>query len=489
VLLLCAAPAFAAKDQAGVVARIPLGPLGYPPRLANRMMSGNAMFTLNYVDSTHLLFTFTKHELLRRIPDDPADDEDRNVGAVLLEIPSGKVLAQTTWRLHDYAQYLWSLGGGRFLLRRRNELTTFAPLASAGDPFAEQPMLKLAPELTITDIGLSFDRGVLVLEVSPKPRPPGPGQKAFGRDDRPAVAVQFIRLLPWTNAADPIQFRLDTAVERRAPTEFSLTTAGFMMVRRESPFRWGFDYREYNGRELRLAGLESSCPPFPVFVSGSEFVSFGCRGSDYKSSLTGFSLKGDVAWQMTFSEPQGYSTMAAAPEAGRFAISRSLAGGFAAPAMPSQIIEQEVRVLQSYDGRQLLKVDCSPVQASGQNFAIAPDGMSLAVMQDAIVVYALPPLSEADRKAVAAAQELTPKVPLEAKVNLSGGPPELPRQPPPALPAPAAGAAGAAGNVAGRGPGTGGQAAPDSALLLQGNNTQDDLPPTTQRRPSLYLPE
>lgn len=474
VLLLPVLPAHAAKDtrdQPDVMVRIPVTPMGYPVR-RSRVMPGSAMYTLNYVDSSHLLFTFTRHELLRRIPNDPPDDEDRNVTAVLLDLPSGKVLARTDWRMHDYGQYLWDLGNGRFLLRRRNDLVTFAPLASPADPFAEQPLLKVDDAHAISDIGISSDRGVLVLEISPKPPSTDTAQPSPA-PRMPGVAVQFIRLLPAKSPADPLPFRLDTAVQRQNPTEFSLTSAGFMLVKQEAAYRWGFDFRQYDGKVKQLAGLESTCAPFPVFVSGSEFVSFGCRGSDYKASLTGFNMAGDISWQMTFSEPQAYSSLSTAPLAGRFAISRSLAGGFVAPNSPSQIIQQEVRVIQSYNGKVLLRADCSPVQATGQNFSIAPDGLSVAIMQDDIVVYRLPELTDEDLKQVLAARQMEPHLPLSTKVDLRGGPPELPRQPASATATPGATAA---------------PPPPPPPPLLKGDDT-DDSSPLQQRKPSIFLPQ
>src|SRR6185312_12787919 len=95
--------------------RIPLDSLGFQAQSPQFLEAGSSMFTLNYVDDHHLLLTFGVHKLMERIPNDPPDDEDRMVEAVLLEAPSGKVLARADWRLHDSGQYLWSLGHGRFL--------------------------------------------------------------------------------------------------------------------------------------------------------------------------------------------------------------------------------------------------------------------------------------------------------------------------------------------------------------------------------------
>jgi hypothetical protein len=84
-------------------------------------------------------------------------------------------------------------------------------------------------------------------------------------------------------------------------------------------------------------------------------------------------------------------------------------------------------VYQSYDGKQLLKIDCSPVERAGQNFALSPDGLRFAVVREALVrhpatkydeaytekqaaveLYALPPLTAEDQAAVKQAQAMAP---------------------------------------------------------------------------------
>src|SRR5258708_6270206 len=150
LLLLAALPAFARGPEPSL--RIPLETLGFQPLSTQFLLNGSSMLTLHYVDDKHLPLPSVTHRLIPRLPDEPEDDQDRMVDAVLLELPTGKVLARTSWHLHDHAQYLWSLGHGHFLLRVRDTLTTFAPLANlaTSEPFAQQPFLvsaerRLAP--------------------------------------------------------------------------------------------------------------------------------------------------------------------------------------------------------------------------------------------------------------------------------------------------------------------------------------------------------
>ena len=53
------------------------------------------------------------------------------------------------------------------------------------------------------------------------------------------------------------------------------------------------------------------------------------------------------------------------------------------PIVPAAALTgQSVVVYQTESGKQLLHVDCSPIARAGQNFALSPDGMSLAVIRD-----------------------------------------------------------------------------------------------------------
>src|SRR5580765_2434273 len=104
-------------------AHISLQPLGFELPQTQFLLAGGTMMTLDYVDDKHLLLTYTSRKLMKRLPECPPGDQDRNIDAVLIELPSGKPLARTSWRVHDRSRYLWNLGHGRFLLRKRDTLT------------------------------------------------------------------------------------------------------------------------------------------------------------------------------------------------------------------------------------------------------------------------------------------------------------------------------------------------------------------------------
>jgi hypothetical protein len=78
---------------------------------------------------------------------------------------------------------------------------------------------------------------------------------------------------------------------------------------------------------------------------------------------------------------------------------------------PELVAGQSIIVYQTDTGRQLLRVDAAPVARAGQNFSLAPDGLSLAVIRNnAVEIYPLPPLSGKDREAVQRAAATAPQL-------------------------------------------------------------------------------
>jgi len=482
-------PGGAAAKNPEPAQRIPLGALGFQTVSPRYLLSGATMLTLDYVDSQHLLVTFGVSKLMPRLADCRPEDEDRVVDAVLLELPSGRAVARTEWRLHDIGQYLWSLGDGTFLLRRRNELTTFAPLAQVAstDAFALHPFLRF--DRRIDTILVSADHDLLTVETSKPPRhltlaeanaqadaeaeaqaramlaaqaaaqaqansgtnpmtgvrrvgsptsqattAPSPGLRrrdpaqahhdAETKAEPNPIHISFLRLLRSQETPGLVKAEIAGSIGTSKHLVIPVTADGYLRTRESSDAGVLLDFVTFPGKVTDLGAFDTSCPPSPTFISHSEFVAFGCRGSDDKLSLAGFNVRGDLMWQLLFSDSQAYPSFDSAIPAGRFAFSRTLTTSTIFPTeTPStdQLVAQEVRVLQTYNGKQLLRVFTSPIQRAGQNFALSPDGLTLAVIHDpadahavsdqhhpAIEIYKLPPLTGKDEQEVKAEASLAP---------------------------------------------------------------------------------
>src|ERR1700722_6324418 len=102
MMVLCAPAANAADKQPVPWARISLQKLGFPGVSPGFVTAGASVLTVNFVDDDHLLVTFGMRGLVKRIAGDPDTDEDREVAAEIVDVPSGKIVARTEWGLADH---------------------------------------------------------------------------------------------------------------------------------------------------------------------------------------------------------------------------------------------------------------------------------------------------------------------------------------------------------------------------------------------------
>ena len=387
----------------------PLEALGAQAAAGGRpVAAGTTLATVNWVGEHHVLVTFPVRRLMKRMEDSQPGDEDRTVAAVLVDLPSGTVAARTEWRLHDGGQYLWDLGRGRFMLRVRERLEVFAPLAhlAAEHPFEERRLLNF--DRRIAGILVSAERDLLTVETMER-RPPAPkGSVAVRRDGEGPVDLNFYRLVGGPGEVSAVG--VGRVVSNDGAIEIPMTEEGYLDATQESKGTWVFDYLSHGGKKTELSPFDTSCFPRAKFVSRSEFVAFGCRGSVDKVMIGGFDMKGREMWQQNFFDSFVYPTFSYAPEAGRFAMSRAVLPGAASTfagvdVAPETLTGQDIQVLQMVTGKPVFHLVVTPVQRAGQNFSLAPDGLALAVIRaGALEIYRLPGLSAKDRGEVAAAR-------------------------------------------------------------------------------------
>jgi hypothetical protein len=423
---------------------------GYLPLPKQYLAAGLSMFTLHFVDETHLLFTFHTRGLMERLADSAPDDDDRRITAVLIELPTGKEVARTVWRTRDQDQYLWPLTHGRFLLRIRSKLTVIDPVRKLGEgnAFAEQSFLDFKRRIGYIEISPGGE--LLTVETLP-PRAQeanaatamdaGPAREA-GEDTsaRSVVETRFFRLLEEGSAGKPEKLVPSAAggIVTRSLIHVPATSEGFIDTTRDGSNGFLFDFQSHAGKRMELAGYETTCPPKTYMVSRSEFVAFGCQIQD-KSLLSEFDLRGKQPWVLVLNGQYISPMVTAAPAAGRFVLSRIMVGGSyldISNLSPDEMTAQELTVMQNHDGRVLLKTKATPIERVGQNFDLSEDGMSFVTIQTTqstrgeeiiqkaqILVYQLGALTAADQKEVKLEEEAAPPR-TEAMVRLvsSAGP-------------------------------------------------------------------
>ena len=430
-------PGAAAAAPPGQPIRIPLEPMGFQPVHEDFLLEGATGLTVDFVDSDHLLVTFNTKHLMKRDPDEQPGDDDRTVEAVLVELPSGKALARTEWRTHDRLQYLWNLGHGRFLLRVRDRLTMLVPLdrLQAGDAFRGTPVLDIG-DRHIVALLISSDKDLLTLETMRRLGGPAGTANDVTFADAEAggpVRINFYRL---NSGSDGFMAEAAGVVSAPAALDVPMTRAGILDTLDGGKNRWLFNFNEHAGRVHELAEWDTTCFPRATFVGHAAFVAFGCRGSEDKPEIAGFNMKGEEMWEQGLYDSYVSPNFGFAPAAGRFALERTLVDGPLEPdasLSSGAVVGEEVRVYQAYSGKVLLKVNDSPVQRAGGNFALSPDGMRLAVFDQtvrqrttklgdpyadtatSVVVYPLPAASDQDRREIA---EMEAKAPVDTDARI-----------------------------------------------------------------------
>jgi len=287
-----------------------------------------------------------------------------------------------------------------------------------GDAFRERSFI--TTERRIGGILFSPDADLMILEtMEPLPLSNDSLQptSAISSDEQrirmeTPVQVNFFRLIK--PGGDEVDLKEGSAFRARVPGRIPANSAGYVATVDQGQQHWAFDFHTYSGKVKELSQFNSTCRPVPMLVSRGEFIAFGCGLNHSPQVIGGFNMRGEEMWQQTLPESYIAPTFAFAPRAGRFVMSRLLTHSSVVQTsdilMPELVAGQTIVVYQTDSGRQILRVDAAPVSRAGQNFALAPDGMTLAVIRtDAVEVYALPTLTPRERDAVKLAESSAPQ--------------------------------------------------------------------------------
>ena len=434
-------------------ASIPVGPLGFAPPAPFYLGDRISQVSLNFLDEDDLLFTFRIPGLIARDtasrsagtanpevnpepnpekdpPIDPSSAE-RNIRAIVLSLPAGRVVAEDVWRLHDYSPYLWTLRGGKFLLRDRNavkmgssdlQLTPFLRFpgfvkflqmdpsqqyliadsierASGSDATRQEASSNPAPELGPLHPGTSTDvvaSGTFTLDQS-KAAP---------------ATTNFLRIL-----------RLDTRhvlLTNRVNGIASLPIDGdgYYEALRGSGFNWAILYSGFDGSSIRLVQMDSTCYPALDVQAPGILLATGCNPLGGRTLAAVTRVPGQpplLVWQDETPPTSVWPQLTHAADGLRFARSTLEVTHPIGPSSPldaSDIRGQKVEVYDLATGHVALSLPVSPVLDGGGNFALSPSGNRLAVLNaGAVQVYDLPappPLSAVKTAAASAKPSKNP---------------------------------------------------------------------------------
>lgn len=368
---------------------IPVEPLGFFGPGAIYQGQRESLVSLDFLDEDHLLFTFHAPGLIRR-EGNPAANNERQIRALVLELPTGSVAAEGLWTVHDRGRYLWMLDDGRFLLRDGAEL-------QIGDESLE---LKRS---------LHFQGPLLWLELDPTQdliatdsREPAGAKPQPGSVPSPATASAWVTTDEVQQFAQPDIvlriLRLDTGqvmlVSRtRTTVHVPINSDGFVETLRGKGHEWVLNMNYFRGGNRIIGKLDSMCAPAVEFVSNPEVLVTTCN-PDGSRWMVALSTDGKRLWNTAKPATQIWPRLIMAPNGLRVARETLVVTHPVDTYSPLSFDDVKGQLVEVYDaltGKVELTAPASPVLDGGGNVAISPSARRIAILDaGAIQVYELP---------------------------------------------------------------------------------------------------
>jgi hypothetical protein len=370
---------------------IPTEPLGFSAPGAIYLGYRYCIASLDFLDEDRLLFTFRVPGLIHREAGDSWSEDERQIRAVVLVLPSGTVQAEALWPLHDRMRYLWMLKDGHFLVRDRDGLLE-------GNATLElKPYLRFPGPLL--SVSLDPTQQFLVTNSREPTAPkqgdvPSPSSAAASvtTDERDADVQSdlVVRILK----RDSGQVMLVSRV--RAPVRLPINADGYIESLRGNGAKWMMNLNFFNGGSRILGNVDSSCSPMYDFVSQREVLVTACVPTG-ASKLVAVDTNGRHLWEDQTQAVSVWPLVVNSPDGSRLARETLVAThpvNAYSPLDPSDVKGQLVRVFDAATGRVVLAAPASPALDGGGNVAISPSGRRVALINaGSIQVFELPAAS------------------------------------------------------------------------------------------------
>ena len=368
---------------------ISAAPLGYGPPGPTYLGRNQNLVTLGFLDENHLLFSFRAPGLLAREGDANQATAERQMRAVVLTLPDGKVESETVWTLQDRGPYLWFPRDGQFLLRDREGLETgdatlqtkpLAPLPGGFLAMRLDPSGKFLLASSV-DPAAHFDstnamgtRKVLPLRTQLGPNP-----------DPTNIAERLIRV----ESGQVLSTRHASSAAPR-----SIDAEGFLDTVHEKLDQWSLTLDSFNGGSQVLGHVESTCLPTSFFASDREMLVAGCT-EGHIPKLMGVSASGRLLWQIETPIAIVPPLFIVSQDGSRFAretvVFKHPPGADSQIPWVKAVKGQVARVFDLATGKVVMETPISPTFDAGGNVALSPSGRRLAVLNaGAIEVFDLP---------------------------------------------------------------------------------------------------
>ncbi|MGO8758738.1 MAG: hypothetical protein ACLQG3_11500 [Terracidiphilus sp.] len=381
------------KPSLAPVLTIPAGPLGFSAPGDFYLLRRHSLVSLDFLDENRLLFTFHGSGLVRRDAQDDADGKERQIRAVVVLLPDGKIESQAAWIVPDPARYLWMLKDGHFLLRDLDGL-------EQGDA-----TLKLTPYLRLPGrllwVEMDPAQQVIVansLESEAAPQKPGEtGSPVAGQDatapngQKPEAQQTLVVRTLRRESGESIR---TTRVPWTSQTaDWPIDSGGYVESVKGSGTQWLLSFNSFAGGKRLLAAVDSTCLPHSAFVTEAELLVSTCEPGG-GGKLVAMSSGGARLWEVKTSTNTIWPLLAMAPDSSRVAretlVLKRPVDRYKHLLSAQDLRGQMVRVFDVSDGKVKLEAPLSPMFDAGGNVAISPSGRRVAILSaGAIQVFEL----------------------------------------------------------------------------------------------------
>ncbi len=379
---------------------IPVEPLGFFAPGVIYQGQRDSLVSLDFLDEDHLLFTFHAPGLIRR-QGNPSANNERQIRAVVLDLPGGAVASEALWSVHDRDRYLWMLNDGHFLLRDRGDL-------KIGDASLElSPLFHFRGPLLWVEVDPAQD--LLVTES----REPADAKAKAGDVSSPSTASAQMTvdqdspslsgkdsgpLSATTNSSPDVVLRIlrresgqvMLMSRTRKTVHLPINSEGWVETLRGRGHEWIFNLNYFRGGSRIIGKIDSMCAPSVEFVSNPEVLVTTCNPDDSRW-MVAISTDGKRLWNISKPGTQIWPRLIMAPNGLRLARETLLATHVVNTMSPLSFDDVKAQWVEVYDassGKIELAAPASPILDGGGNVAISPSARRVAILDEgAIRVY------------------------------------------------------------------------------------------------------
>ena len=379
---------------------IPLRSLGFSTPGPFYLLRRQALVSLDFLDEDRLLFTFHKPGLETRNAGGEDEYQERQIRAVVVGLPDGKIDSEAFWTVPDRARYLWMLNDGRFLLRDSGGLEQ-GDAALKTTPYLHPPgrllWVELDPARQVivinwlapatnqdkTSEGGSPATGVEAMAASSDALKPGAQQTLVVQTlhQESGGVIRTVRV-PWESQRQDWPINADGFVES---------------VRGNGP-HWTLNLIPFAGGTSRAVGqAESICPPDAVFATEGRLLVGTCAVGGGGKLAAISTANSERIWEVTTATNDMWPLLDRSSDGSRVALETLALKRPAARYKHKKLVGakdlqgQMVRVFDVADGTMKLEAPLTPIFDAGGNVAISPSGRRVAILNDgAIQVFDLP---------------------------------------------------------------------------------------------------